>query len=196
MLFPVAAVMQITGTLYLLWLGVSSASNGETKKATWTFIICFLYVVSTYWVWHKARSTNADQLAKQIDELRVSNQKQQQAWEKDRHELLEKINSLENPIPHAAVSAYSPGSREARVEQQWHSLTAGEKEAVRFILFNGTATILQLVNHLHKEGFAESVSVVNTVQAKSAFVLGNFNEPDAAFTINPEFRPDLLRLSR
>jgi threonine/homoserine/homoserine lactone efflux protein len=30
-----AAVMQITGTAYMIWMGVSSASSGETKKATW-----------------------------------------------------------------------------------------------------------------------------------------------------------------
>jgi hypothetical protein len=94
------------------------------------------------------------------------------------------------------MSAYAPGSREANIEEQWRSLNASEKEAVPFVLFNGKATQLQLINHMQKEGFADGLSVMRRVQAKSTFVTGNINELDPEFSINSEVKADLMRLSR
>jgi ABC-type nickel/cobalt efflux system permease component RcnA len=194
-----AALMQITGTAYIVWMGVSSASNGETKRATWAFIVVVLYALSMVMflmVWRKSSHQESSDLAKEVEALKTSNLQHQQEWAKDRATLLKKIEALENPIPHVAMSAYSPGSREAHIEEQWRSLNASEKEAVRFVLFNGTATQLQLINHMQKEGFTDGLSVMRRVQAKSTFVTGNINELDPEFSINSEVKADLMRLSR
>jgi hypothetical protein len=198
-IYFVAAVMQITGTAYMIWMGVSSASSGETKKATWAFIGAFVYVISvamSFWAWRNARQQGSSALATDIEALKSSNLQQQQEWAKDRAALLKKLDALENPIPHVAMSAYAPGSREAHIEEQWRSLNASEKEVVRFVLFNGKATQLQLINHMQKEGFADGLSVMRRVQAKCTFVMGNINELDPEFTVNPEVKADLMRLSR
>jgi len=195
----VAALMQITGTAYIVWMGVSSASNGETKKATWAFIVVALYVLSMvlfFAVWRNSLHQGPSDLVKEIEFLKASNLQQRQDWDKDKSTLLQKLEALENPIPQVAMSAYAPGSRESNIEEQWRSLNASEKEAVRFVLFNGKATQLQLINHMQKEGFADGLSVMRRVQAKSTFVTGNINELDPEFTVNPEVKADLMRLSR
>jgi ABC-type nickel/cobalt efflux system permease component RcnA len=194
-----AALMQITGTAYIVWMGVSSASNGETKRATWEFMVVALYVLSMaifFALWRKSLHQGPSDLAKEVEALRASNLQHQQEWAKDRAALLKKIEALENPIPHVAMSAYSPGSREAHIEEQWRSLNAGEKEAVRFVLFNGTVTLLQVINHMLKEGFADGVKIMKAVKTNTSFVLGNIGDLHPEFTINPEVKADLMRLSR
>lgn len=195
----VAAVMQITGTAYMLWMGVSSASSGEAKRATWEFVLALVYVISvalSFLAWRNARQQASSTLATEIEALKASNLQQQQEWAKDRAELLKKLNALQNPIPHAAISAYASGSREANIEEQWRSLNNGEKELVRFVLFNGTATLLQIINYMLKEGLADGVGIMKRVQASTSFVLGNIGDLHPEFTINPELKPDLMRLSR
>jgi hypothetical protein len=194
-----AALMQITGTAYMVWMGASSASNGETKRATWAFVVVVLYVVSMViflMVWRKSLHQGPSDLAQEIESMKASNLQQRQDWEKDRSTLLKKLEALENPIPQVAMSAYAPGSREAHIEEQWRALNASEKEAVRFVLFNGKATQLQLINHMQREGFADGLSVMRRVQAKSTFVMGNISELDPEFSINPDVKADLMRLSR
>jgi hypothetical protein len=194
-IFLIAAFAQITSTFHQIWMGVSSASNGETRRATWSFIFAFGYAGSLgllFWAWSKRPYQNSKELAGQVAVL----QNQQQDWVQDRETLLSKIQALEHPIPQAAFSAYAPGTREAHIEEQWRTLNNGEKELVRFVLFNGTVALLQIINYMLKEGFADGVSAMKKVQSRTSFIVGNIGDLHPEFTINPELKADLMRLSR
>lgn len=67
---------------------------------------------------------------------------------------------------------------------------------MKFVLFNGSVSLVQVINYMLKEGFADGVGLMKKVQASTSFMLGNIGDLHPEFTINPELKADLMRLSR
>jgi hypothetical protein len=91
----------------------------------------------------------------------------------------------------------APDPRQERIQAQWAELTEAEKSLVRFVLFNHTVTVPQIITHMGREGYAQPMNVLKKVQMQTTFIVGRLGDPkQEVFSINSEFRDQLLAISR
>ncbi len=113
--------MQVVGTAYLLWIGISNTSSGTTQRATWAFLAAAALVTSLVlgWVADNRRG-------------------------KERKTLLARIEKLES-------KTVSLSPRELEIKADFEQLNCAEQAVTRFVLKRGTVHIAQVWNFMDQQ---------------------------------------------